>query len=213
MRTVAILPVKPFPEAKQRLREGMDPDRREELVQAMFTDVLHALRAVDLDAILVITASTPAAQIALELGAEVLSDQATGHNQAASLGLQGALRRGADRALLVPGDCPALDPQELEALLRRPLEAPCAIVVPDRHGTGTNALLLTPPDSMSPAFGSGSCERHMSVARAAGINAEVVPVPSLALDIDTPDDVAYLSTVDPARAQHTRRAIAQPLRC
>jgi 2-phospho-L-lactate guanylyltransferase len=213
MRTVAILPVKRFPAAKQRLRDGLDPERREALVQAMFTDVLYSLRSADLDSILVVTASPVARRIALEQGAEVLADQEAGHNAAASLGIQAAVERGADRALLVPGDCPALDPQELTDLLRRPVEPPCAIVVPDRHGTGTNALLLTPPDSLSTSFGPGSCERHMSVARAAGINAEVVRVPSLALDIDTPDDLASLSEVAPDRAQLTRVALTQPSRC
>jgi 2-phospho-L-lactate/phosphoenolpyruvate guanylyltransferase len=213
MRTVAILPVKRFPEAKQRLRNGLDPERREALVQAMFADVLHSLCRADLDGIVVVTASAEAGRLALDQGAEVLADREAGHNPAAALGIQAALERGAERALLVPGDCPALDPQELDALLHRPVDPPCAIVVPDRHGTGTNALLLTPPNALPPSFGPGSCERHTSLARAAGINAEVVHVPSLALDIDTPEDVASLSAVGSERAQLTRRALSQPTRC
>src|SRR5207302_7322924 len=63
------------------------------------------------------------------------------------------------------------------------------LIVPDRHGTGTNALLLTPPDALAPSFGPGSCERHARQARAAGVAAEVVEVPSLATDIDTPEDL------------------------
>lgn len=213
MRTVAILPVKSFPAAKQRLRDGLDPERREALVQAMLADVLNSLRSADLEAIMVVTASTAARRIALDRGAEVFADQETGHNAAAMLGIQVALERGADRALLVPGDCPVLDSEELDGLLGRPVAAPSVIVVPDRHGTGTNALLLTPPDALEPSFGPGSCQRHVSLARADGIGAEVVVLPSLALDIDTPDDLASLSRVDLARAPMTRWALGQPSRC
>jgi 2-phospho-L-lactate guanylyltransferase len=213
MPTFAILPVKSFPAAKQRLRDGLDPARREELVQAMFTDVLSSLGQAELDGIVVITAWPAARRIALQHGAEVLEDQETGHNAAATLGIRGAVTRGADRALLVPGDCPALDPQELNDLLERPTTAPSVLIVPDRHGTGTNALLLTPPDAMAPSFGPGSCQRHGALARAAGIHAEIVELPSLALDIDTPDDVASLSELASEQAQHTRRVLTQPSRC
>jgi 2-phospho-L-lactate/phosphoenolpyruvate guanylyltransferase len=213
MRTVAILPVKRFPAAKQRLREGVEPTRREELVQAMFTDVLRALRHADLEAILVVTGSPVARRVALKEGAEVLADEETGHNAAASLGVAAARQRGAERALLVPGDCPALDPQELDALLHRTVQSPSAIVVPDRHVTGTNALLLTPPDSLAPAFGPDSCQRHVRLAREAGLDVEVVQVPSLALDIDTPEDLALLSGADPERALLTRRVLTQSSRC
>ena len=73
-------------------------------------------------------------------------------------------RLGADRALLVPGDCPALDPGEVSALLAH--TAP-VVIVPDRHGTGTNALLLAPPDAIAPSFGPGSFARHAALAGAA----------------------------------------------
>src|SRR5918992_1319244 len=75
-----------------------------------------------------------------------------------------------ERALLVPGDCPALDPDELDALLRG-FGGADVVIVPDRHGSGTNALLLTPPTVIAPAFGPGSFARH--AARAAGAGAMV----------------------------------------
>ena len=213
MPTVAILPVKTFGAAKQRLRDHLDPGSREALVQAMFTDVLNALRLTDLEQIVVVTASQAARRIAIELGAEVLVDTQTGHNAAARLGVEAALGAGAERALLVPGDCPALDPQELRDLLDHPLPSPSAIIVPDRHGAGTNALLLTPPDSLPPSYGPGSCQRHLELARARGISAEIIEVPSLGLDIDTPDDIATLAAAPPDRAAHTRRLLTQPSRC
>ena len=67
------------------------------------------------------------------------------------------------------------------------------LVVPDRHGTGTNALVLTPPGALAPSFGPGSCQRHLEHARAAGIHGELVDVPTLALDVDTSEDLDALA--------------------
>jgi 2-phospho-L-lactate guanylyltransferase len=105
-----------------------------------------------------------------------------------------------------------LDPGELDELLGRKLNPPAAVIVPDRHGTGTNALLLTPPNALAPSFGPGSRERHLSDARLAGTVAEVVDVPSLALDVDTAEDLAALEgTLGQTRggAAHTRGMLSQ----
>ena len=206
MRTVAILPVKSFGLAKQRLRDGLDPATREALVEAMFIDVLDSLGQVRLDEIMVVTTSPLAQSIASASGATVLTDRETGHSDAAALGIQAAMLQGADRALLVPGDCPVLDPAEVDALLARPVDPPAVVVVPDRHGTGTNALLLTPPDALAPSFGPGSCERHATLARERGTNVEIVAVPSLAMDIDTPEDLEALTDA-PDRAGSTRQLL------
>jgi 2-phospho-L-lactate/phosphoenolpyruvate guanylyltransferase len=209
MRTLAILPVKSFSRAKQRLRSGLDPELRESLAEAMFRDVLEALTAADgVDAVVVISAGEVPCAIAREHGIRVLSDGEEGHSAAAMIGIEDALADGYDRALLVPGDCPALDPDELEALLARPVPPPSALIVPDRHGTGTNALLLTPPGALAPSFGPGSCERHGKLARAAGAHAEVVEVPSLALDVDTPEDLAALVAASD-RAPRTQELLSR----
>jgi 2-phospho-L-lactate/phosphoenolpyruvate guanylyltransferase len=216
MPTLAILPVKSFADAKQRLQTELSPGFRRAIVEAMFSDTLVALRrAREVDQILVVSADHGAQQIAGGYGAHVLDDEQRGHNVAASLGIGWALETGVDRALLVPGDCPLLDPEQLDELLARPANAPSALIVPDRHGTGTNALLLTPPDSLEPSFGPGSCERHASLAQAAGIAYEVVDVPSLGLDIDTPEDLAALHVeLDATRggSAHTRGMLRQLIR-
>jgi 2-phospho-L-lactate guanylyltransferase len=208
MRTLAILPVKGFSRAKQRLRQGLSDVTREALVEAMLADVLSALRLTRVDQVLVITAAEAPRGIALAHGAQVLADEDAGHNAAAGIGIGRALSEGFDRALLVPGDCPALDPGEVDELLADRTTAPSVIVIPDRHGTGTNALLLAPPDSISPSFGPGSCQRHLELARARGVTAETMHLPSLALDVDTPEDLEALAGVS-TRAKRTHDVLAR----
>jgi 2-phospho-L-lactate guanylyltransferase len=182
----------------------------------MFSDVLVALRrAASVDDVIVVTADTAAQQIAAGQGAAVLDEDEPGHNAAAERGIRAALESGVQRVLLVPGDCPVLDPGELDGLIARAARTPGALVVPDRHRTGTNALVLTPPDALKPSFGPGSCERHIATGRAAGTWCEVVDVPSLALDIDTPGDLAALRAALAAThggAAHTRGMLSQLLR-
>jgi 2-phospho-L-lactate/phosphoenolpyruvate guanylyltransferase len=192
MRTLAILPVKSFPKAKQRLSSGLDPALRRRLAEVMLYDVLRALSATGIDEVIVVTAGAAPAEIAHDAGARVVIDAEAGHNAAARLGIGEALRSGAERVLLVPGDCPALEPEEVDQLLARPCPDRSVLIVPDRHGTGTNALVLRPPDAMAPSFGPGSCKRHLEHARAAHLHGEVVEVPTLALDVDTGDDLEAL---------------------
>jgi 2-phospho-L-lactate/phosphoenolpyruvate guanylyltransferase len=213
MRTVAVLPVKRFDAAKQRLAEGVTAGDRRALAGAMVADVLDALAAVrGLEAVLVVTAEPLAATLAEELDMPVIDDpEQAGQSAAAARGVAAAAAGGAERALLVPGDCPALDPAEVEALLARPESA---VIVPDRHGTGTNALLLSPPDLFAPAFGPGSFERHSELARRAGARPAVATPASLTLDVDTPGDLAALRAAlarRPGGAARTRAALGRIL--
>lgn len=200
--TVAILPVKRFKTAKRRLDGDLQEGTRRALAEAMVTDVLVALRrAKGIDAVLVVTGDPAAEALARGYDAEVVPDPADdGHVAAARLGIQAARVRHAARVVLVPGDCPALDPVELDRLLARPAQGPAVVVVPDRHATGTNALILTPPDAMDPAFGDGSRERHERLGTQAGARVTVVEVPSLGLDVDTSED---LDALREALASHT----------
>jgi 2-phospho-L-lactate/phosphoenolpyruvate guanylyltransferase len=220
MRTAAILPVKRFARAKQRLGVTVADPLRLKLAEAMVADVLLALAQTDsIEQTILVTGEHSVAVSAREQGAIVIEDDDEhGQPAAAALGIQQALAEGIERVLCVPGDCPTLDPAELNALLHSdPLDddKPVVVIVPDRHGAGTNGLLLSPPDAIAPSFGADSCERHRALALAAGLDCRVQRVPSLLLDIDTGADLDVLRArlaAHPARAMRTRAVLGQPER-
>ena len=196
MRTIAILPIKSFGAAKQRLAGLLGTGSRQALAQAMFSDVLASLRHVpELEAIAVVTGDPVAETVVRRTGVRLLPDREdAGQSAAAAIGIRHALDEGFERVLLVPGDTPLLDPSEIGAMLVRGEEEATAVtIVPDRHETGTNALLLAPPDAIEPAFGPGSLERHRELARAAGVAHRVETTLSLMLDVDTPEDLEALA--------------------
>jgi 2-phospho-L-lactate guanylyltransferase len=211
LSATAIVPVKRLEAAKRRLSRGIEEERRGALIAAMLEDVLEAIGAArTVDRTIVVTGDPAAEAVGLDAGAEVIADPSDeGHPEAALLGIARARDDGAACVVLLPGDCPLLDPRDLDSLLTAVPERYVA-VVPDRHGTGTNALLLSPPDAIRPAFGEGSCDRHVAAAREAGIPHSIEAVPSLALDLDTPADIIALATElasDRMRAKRTARVL------
>lgn len=206
MNATAVLPVKRFEAAKQRLAAGVDEQRRRQLVEAMVADVLEAIgRARTIERTIVVTGDPIAQELAAEAGAEVVPDPAdAGHIEAAQAGIVRAEAEGARCVVLLPGDCPLLDPRELDRLLTGVPDHYVGIV-PDRHGPGTNALVLSPPDAIVPSFGEGSCARHVAAARQAGIPFEVEKLATLGLDLDTPADIIALTRQLTARRGGARR--------
>lgn len=211
MNATAVLPVKRLGAAKQRLAAGLDAERRRELAGAMVADVLEAIgSARTVDRLIVVSGDPVAQELAAAAGAEVVSDpEDAGHVEAAQAGIARAEVEGAGQVVLLAGDCPLLDPRELDRLLTGVPDRYVGIV-PDRHGTGTNALLLSPPNAIVPAFGDGSRDRHVRSARAAGVPFGVEELPSIELDLDTPADVIALTrelAKHPKRARRTAKAL------
>jgi len=202
VRTAAILPVKSFAAAKQRLGSLLGSGSRHALAQAMFQDVLASLRKVEGIERIVVVASEPSVEFAADEQVVLLEDEvADGQSPAAAAGIRWAIASGFERVLLVPGDTPLLVPAEIDALLA---DAPEAVVImPDRHGTGTNGLLLQPPAAIEPSFGPDSMARHVAAAEAAGVTHRVERVQSLMFDVDTSDDLTVV-----AEAIESSRAIA-----
>jgi 2-phospho-L-lactate guanylyltransferase len=219
MRTAAILPVKRFSGAKQRLGATVAEPLRLDLARAMVGDVLSALRDCrGIERTIVVTGEESVAAAASYQGSLVVEDAPEeGQSAAVARGIERAVAEGFARVLCIPGDCPALDPVEVAALLEaEPGGAAVVVIVPDRHGTGTNGLLLTPPGAIAPSFGPGSCERHRRLARTAGAACRVERLPSLLLDIDTGEDLAALrerlAGEPQAGARRTRAVLGMPLR-
>jgi 2-phospho-L-lactate/phosphoenolpyruvate guanylyltransferase len=228
MRTAAILPVKHFAQAKRRLGESVAGELRDDLARAMVDDVLVALgETASIERTIVVTREDSVAAAAHEIGALIVEDTAEASQSAAvELGVARALADGFERVLCIPGDCPTLDPVELTALLdaqpekepglfgtprqQEPGEPAAVTIIPDRHGTGTNGLLLTPPDVIAPSFGPDSCERHRALAEQAGAVQRIERPSSLLLDIDTGADLTVLRerlSSAPARAPRTRAVL------
>jgi 2-phospho-L-lactate guanylyltransferase len=216
VRTAAILPVKRFAQAKRRLGASVEDPLRLDLVRAMVGDVLTALaETASIEHTIVVTGEPSVADTARAQGAIVIDDSAQdGQSAAVALGVERALTGGMERAFCIPGDCPTLDPAEMEALLSPSAgDRPEVVIVPDRHGTGTNGLLLAPPDAIPPSFGPDSCERHRALAIAAGIAVRIEQPPSLLLDIDTGDDLVVLRdrlSGERIRASRTRAVLGLP---
>lgn len=202
-RFCAVVPFKGTAQAKQRLAPMLAPAQRQELALAMLQDVLRTLAAVsELADILVVTTDAAAVALTAKFGARISSDHALeGHTGAVS----GAARLLAAQGLsllTVPGDIPLVEPDDIRTLLAAHRDAPAFTIVPARDELGSNAILCSPANAVPLRFGDNSFFPHLATADACGIAARVVHRPSIALDIDTPDDLAlFLATPSHTRAR------------
>jgi 2-phospho-L-lactate guanylyltransferase len=194
--TWAIVPAKPFREAKSRLAPDLCDDEREAVARRLLERTVRALmEARGLDRVAVVSRDREALLLALGLGAEALAEQGNGLNPALTYAASRAVEGGATRILVLHSDLPMLTAADIEALLAAG-EASEVVIAPDRHQIGTNGL-LTPPAAIEYAFGTESFTAHLRLARAAGFEPAVVTRPGLAFDIDYPGDINDLELAGP----------------
>ena len=184
----------------------MQPHERSALARATLTDTLTAcVQAAGLAGIGVVTCDREVADLAESLGAEVLWEaEARGQSAAVARGGRECLRRGIPSMLTMPGDVPLLTTADVEELAAVTQQQP-VVMVPNREDTGTNALLLTPPDCLPVAFGDDSFRRHLRLCAERGLAVDVRRMPRVALDIDTPEDLAVF--VAQRVSSHSLRAL------
>jgi 2-phospho-L-lactate/phosphoenolpyruvate guanylyltransferase len=193
----ALLPVKSPKNAKQRLNGFLPAAHRETLARLMYEHTIAALfRARGIDRVVVVTSDNDIAEHARGAGALVFVEtQQSSHSLSADRACLRALELGATTVLLVPIDVPLVTAQDFSRLAAA--ARPGVVVVPSSDGTGTNALVRTPPDVIESCFGPDSFRAHLEQASRKGVTAEVLRLPGLMLDIDTPGDVAELMELAP----------------
>lgn len=199
MRTgsCALIPVKSLDAVKARLAPILSPGQRRALVGAMLMDLLDACAGAAGVSQSVVISRDPAVQaLAAEREVDAWAEPpGAGLNGAVNWAAHRAMALGASATLVITGDCPLTTAGDIDRILTAARRY-AAVFVPSFDGTGTNAVARRPGDTPAIAFGPNSLARHRCLAREANIHAAIVECPSLALDIDTPEDLERLATAD-----------------
>jgi 2-phospho-L-lactate guanylyltransferase len=197
----AIVPVKPLRRGKSRLAGALSEDERTELNRNLLQHTLKTLsESKDLEEVLVISRDPAALTIARNYGARTVREDGQPE-------LNTALKRAtvvaqvyATRGVLVlPADLPLIAREDVQTLIERAVDPPVIVIAPDRHETGTNALLISPSGLIEYDFGENSFQRHCERAKKAGARLEIVNLPSLGLDLDLPEDLELIRKMELAK--------------
>ncbi len=214
---VAIVPIGALEGAKSRLGAMLDAEERQDLATRLARRTIEAALATPgIAEVLVVTPDDEVRELAMELGARPLLQRGDGLNGGLAQARAEAVAAGAGAVLIVPMDLPRVSPSALAEVLAT-LDGPRAgglddnsvtdpapgddarplvTIVPDRHGRGTNALLVAPPDAIDFCFGGDSRAAHVAAARAVGARVVELGGP-LTLDLDTPDDLLLVDLDHP----------------
>jgi 2-phospho-L-lactate guanylyltransferase len=191
----AIVPVKPLRRGKSRLADVLTHEERTDLNRHLLENTLDTLNGIpEIEHVLVVSRDSEALAMARDLGARTVLEN--GHSD-----LNIALARAtvvaktyATRAILIlPVDLPLITVEDVQVMLDKVKDPPVVVVAPDRCRNGTNALLVCPAGLIEYQYGDGSFERHCTLAREAGARLEVCELPSIALDLDNPEDLELVA--------------------
>lgn len=189
-----LLPVKDLTNAKKRLMGVLTPGERFELAQAMLADTVRAVRDVRrADKVFVITNYEPMMRLAKTNSWEILREERQiSESDSVDAASRICEKKGVEALLRVPLDLPLLQSSDIDELLEFESPAPALVIVPSRDGTGTNALLRTPPTLFPSHFGNGSFAKHLAEAQNAGAKVMVRRNPRLEMDVDDESDLRAL---------------------
>ena len=189
-----LIPVKTLATAKQRLAQLFDQATRTELAQNMLLDVLDVVSAWNTrPAASLVTGDPFALHLARKFDFEVIpDDDHLGETHAIEMATRHCEMRGIDSTLVIPGDIPLIQVEELERIFAAaPIEG--SVLVPAHDGRGTNAILRRPAGLFPLRFGNDSFKPHLAAARAAGKPCVILSLPGIGLDVDNPADLQVLA--------------------
>lgn len=197
-RLWVVVPCKPFGEAKQRLAGLLAPSARAELSVWLLRRTLRTAQALpEIAGCIVVSRDEAALAQAATAGAIALAESGRHLNAALRQATAVAMAHGADSVLVLPIDLPLLETRDLAALVAAAPAPPSVVIAAAERDGGTNALLLSPPTVIAPAFGRGSRRQHEDRARSAGATVATYRCPPLALDLDTPADLQRVAATLP----------------
>ncbi len=188
----AVVPVKDLAGTKSRLAPILNPGARAGLTLYMMGRVVRALKEAGVGDVCVVSPDPVVLGEAASRGAVPLVQRSVGLNPALEEGRARALTGGASALLVLPADLPLLDGEDVGAVLEAAGDGPGLVLAPDGARSGTNALLLRPPDALPFLFGPESFEAHLGAARARGLEVRVCERSHLAFDLDTAGDLRRL---------------------
>ena len=188
-----LVPVKNLSSAKQRLAGVLDQARRTRLAQAMLADVLDAIAASGADEAALVTSDLFAMELAGRLEFEIIRDEVNGgETEAIAMATRACEARGIETTLVIPGDIPLIEPEDIRAIYERTPLRGC-VLVPSSDERGTNAVLRRPAGLFPLRFGNDSFVPHLAAARASDCECVALSLPRIGLDIDTPEDLRRLA--------------------
>ncbi len=191
----AIVPVKPFRRGKSRLAGVLTEEERLDLNSQLLIHTVDTLKEIsEIEHVLVVSRDQAALSLARAHGARTVQENGAPELNVALTRATIVAKRYATRGvLIIPSDLPLISKEDVYAMLELVKDPPVVIVVPDRKKEGTNALLVCPVGLIEYDYGPNSFERHCQRARQAGARLEICELPSLALDMDVPEDLELVS--------------------
>jgi 2-phospho-L-lactate/phosphoenolpyruvate guanylyltransferase len=192
MKTAAVVPVKSLLEVKSRLSDVLSAEQRSALALDMLHHVLEVIAASGvIDRLVVVSPEADA--LRLPSGVTHLMQARPGLNNVLEQGRDWAAAAGAEALLVVLGDLPLLAPENISAMAALAPNPDTAVLAPDRHRVGTNAMLVAPLSRAYFSFGTRSYLVHYSRYIEAGMAVKTYSSEGTSLDVDTPDDLAFLA--------------------
>lgn len=199
MSVWAVVPMKSLQLGKSRLSGALASEERSALSLKMFFNVLNAIIPIfGARRVVIVSQDATILALARSLHLHTVRESRPGDlNGALQQGAAYAMGRGASGVLIVFGDLPSVSSKEIRRMVETASDQQCVVASPDRAGTGTNALFVSPPDAITFKFGVNSFRKHRSEALSRGRKWSVFRCPGLAFDVDRPEDVGAMGGINP----------------